>query len=245
MKGSDFICSRHIFLTPFKSPAIPATQERTWLVSLDTEIGRLMDFLAAKGLDKNTLIVYMGDNGFMFGEHGLIDKRVSYEESMRVPMLAYCPDMIQAGATINQMVQNVDIAPTVLEMAGLTPPQYFVGKSIVPLLQNKPVSNWRDKIFYEYYWEHDFPQTPTQFAVRSDKYKYIRYHGVWDINEFYDLEADPNEMNNLIRAPEHQERIKKMATDVFDWLENTKGMQIPLKRMVKFKGGDHENAKTY
>jgi N-acetylglucosamine-6-sulfatase len=215
------------------------------LHSLDKEIGRVFDYLKANGLDENTLVIYMGDNGFMFGEHGLIDKRVSYEESIRVPMLARCPGTIQPSTTITKMVQNVDVAPTVLEAMGLTTPATMVGKSLMPLLKGELVQAWRDKVFYEYYWEHDFPHTPTQFAVRTDKYKYIRYHGIWDTNEFYDLEADPHEMNNLIREPKHQDRIKGMVVSIYDWLESTKGMNIPLKRLVKFRSGDHENPKVH
>ncbi len=213
--------------------------------SLDTEIGRVMNYLEKNGLDQNTVVIYMSDNGFMFGEHGLIDKRVSYEESMRVPMVIRSPGMVRAGGTIDQMIQNTDIAPTILELAGLQAPAYMVGRSIVPLMQGKPVNDWRKRIFYEYFWEHDFPHTPTQFAVRTDRYKYIRYQGIWDINEFYDLQADPHEMNNLIRDPSHQETIKGLANDIYDWLESTGGMQIPLKRTVKTRMGDHENANTY
>jgi arylsulfatase A-like enzyme len=190
----------------------------------------------------NTLILYMGDNGFSFGEHGLIDKRQAYEESWRVPLLAWAPGMIKPGSKVKNLVQNIDIAPTVLDMAGLTAPDYMPGKSFGPLLKGENVVEWRDKIFYEYYWEYAYPQTPTVHAVRTDRYKFIRYHGLWDSNEFYDLENDPWEMNNLIRSPEHQEQIAVMLDDLWTWLEETGGMQIPLKRTThkkidnRFKG---------
>jgi arylsulfatase A-like enzyme len=118
------------------------------------------------------------------------------------------------------------------------------GASIVPLLQEKQVA-WRDKIFYEYYWEYDFPQTPTMHGVRTDRYKLIRYHGIWDTNELYDLQEDPGEQHNLIASPDHQELIVKLTNDIYDWLESTGGMQIPLKRTVKKRGGDHRNLGTY
>ena len=127
-------------------------------------------------------------------------------------------------------------------MAGLMPPSYMPGKSFIPLLKGDDVSDWRDKIFYEYYWEYAYPQTPTVHAVRTDRYKFIRYHGLWDTNEFYDLENDPWEMNNLIKSPEHQEQIEEMLDDLWTWLEETGGMQIPLKRTThkkidnRFKG---------
>ena len=87
----------------------------------------------------------------------------------------------------------------------------------------------------------DFPQTPTMFGVRTERYKYIRYHGIWDTNEFYDLSQDPNEMRNLIDAPEHQDRIQNFANDIYKWLEDTDGLQIPLKNVVRPKFGDHRN----
>ena len=116
---------------------------------------------------------------------------------------------------------------------------------MLPLLEGQTVDDWRKRIYYEYYWEYDFPQTPTTFGVRTDRYKYIRYHGVWDTNEFYDLENDPYETKNLIAEPEYQDTIKQLADDLYDWLERTEGMNIPLKRAVKYKGADHRNLKTY
>ncbi len=206
---------------------------------IDDSIGEVMAYLKEAGLDQSTLVIYMGDNGFAWGEHGLIDKRQFYEESVRVPMLAYCPELIQPGTEVKQMIQNIDIAPTVLEMAGLKKPEQMHGMSYIPLLQKKEVA-WRDRIFYEYYWEYAFPQTPTVHGVRTDRYKLMRYHGIWDTNEFYDLQNDPYEMNNLIDSPEHQELIKQLTTEIYDWLENTGGMSIPLKRTVA-KHLDHRN----
>jgi len=214
------------------------------LRGVDESIGAVLDYLEGAGLAENTLVIYMGDNGFSFGEHGLIDKRHFYEESAKVPFLAYCPELIEGGQTIEKMVQNIDIAPTVLEMAGLETPDYMHGMSMAPLFSNAE-AEWRDRIFYEYYWEYDFPQTPTMHGVRTDRYKYIRYHGIWDTNEFYDLQEDPYEMNNLIASPKHQELIKELAGDIYDWLESTDGMQIPLKRTIKNRYGDHRNRGIY
>src|SRR5690606_21046633 len=96
-----------------------------------------------------------------------------------------------------------------------------------------------DKIFYEYYWEYDFPMTPTVFGVRTDKYKYMRYWGVWDSYELYDIENDPDEMYNLISKPEYQAITKELATDLFEWLQQTKGMAIPLKPVSRNPVGDY------
>ena len=119
----------------------------------------------------------------------------------------------------------------------------MVGKSFIPLLQGKETT-WRNRIFYTYYWEDDFPQTPTMFGVRTDTHKLIRYYGIWDTNEFFDLENDPLETRNLIAAPEHQETIRQLTTDIYDWLEATDGMSIPLKRNERHKR-DHRNQRTY
>ena len=215
------------------------------LTSLDDNIGRLFDFLREKGLDKSTLVIYMGDNGFCWGEHGLIDKRTFYEASARVPMLAYCPEIIPAGTVVEELVQNIDIAPTIMDACGLEKADQMRGESMLPLLEGQEVHDWRDKVFYEYYWEYDFPQTPTMFGVRTERYKYIRYHGIWDTDEFFDLENDPDETDNLIASPEYQDTIRNLAEDMFDWLESTGGMNIPIKRTVGTRSGDHRNAKTY
>jgi N-acetylglucosamine-6-sulfatase len=197
------------------------------LMSVDESVGRVMDYLKEKGLLESTLIVYMGDNGFQFGEHGLIDKRNAYEASMRVPMLAHCPELIRPGTKVEQVVANIDIAPTILEAAGLRPPAYLDGKSFLPLLQRKP-AEWRDGLLYEYYWERNFPHTPTVHALRGDRYKYIHYHGIWDIDELYDLQEDPEEARNLIRSPEHQPVVKQMNKQLFAMLASSAGMYIPL-----------------
>lgn len=214
------------------------------LLGVDESINSVMEYLKSEGLDESTLIIYMGDNGFSWGEHGLIDKRHFYEESVKVPFLVRCPELFEGGKTIEKMVQNIDIAPTVLEMAGLEKPEYMPGSSINQLLQGK-TEKWRDKIFYEYYWEYDFPMTPTVFGVRTDKYKYIRYHGIWDRNELYDIENDPDEMYNLIEDPDKQELVKELAQELYAWLENTNGMQIPFKRTVKYRFGDYKHKKQY
>ena len=215
------------------------------VTSLDDNIGDLMAFLKSEGLDKSTLIIYMGDNGFQWGEHGIIDKRTFYEASVRVPMLAYCPELIKPGTVVDKMIYNVDIGPTVMDAAGIDKASNMRGMSFLPLVEGKNVPGWRDKLYYEYYWEYDFPMTPTIFGIRTDRYKYIRYYGIWDTNEFYDLQTDPYEMNNIIDKPELQPLIEKMANELYDWLERTGGMQIPLKRTVKHRDGDYRNMNVF
>ena len=135
------------------------------------------------------------------------------------------------------------VRKSILACAGLDKAEQMVGYSFLPLLEGKDIP-WRDRIFYEYYWEHEFPQTPTMHGVRTDRYKYIRYHGVWDTNEFYDLANDPDECHNLIASPEHQETIKQLNHELYDWLESTDGMRIPLKRTER-PHTDHRNQGYY
>lgn len=199
------------------------------LMGIDRSIGEVLGYLEANGLMENTVVFYMGDNGFSFGEHGLIDKRQAYEESIRVPLLVYAPSMIEKGTEVKPMVQNIDIAPTILDIAGLRRPGNMDGASFEPMLRGREVPGWRERIYYEYFWERPFPQTPTMHAVRTDSFKYIRYYGVWDINELYNLKADPDESNNLIRNPEYYQLSRQLNRDLFDWLQRTDGMKIPLK----------------
>lgn len=207
------------------------------LLGVDESVGRVMKYLEDNGLAENTLVIYMGDNGFSFGERGLIDKRHAYEESMRVPLLVSCPSVIKPKTKLTNVIQNIDIAPTILSYAGVTMPHQMQGKSFLPLLKGQKME-WKDRAFYEYYWEYDYPQTPTMFAVRTERYKYIFNQGVWDANELYDLLTDPDEINNLIRSPQHQTIAKDLRDQVWSWLESTNGLQIPLKR-IKQKRGDH------
>jgi len=214
------------------------------LRSVDESIGSVIAWLEKEGLAENTLVLYMGDNGFLFGEQGLIDKRNAYEASMRVPLLAWSPKFIKPHTRVDQMVMNVDIASTVLDLVGIKKPEQMQGYSFLPLLQGKSITGWRERVFYEYYWEWAFPQTPTIFAVRTDRYKYIFNHGLWDTNELYDLQSDPYEMNNLIRDAGSQEIAGQLKKELWDWMASTGGMQIPLKR-IEQKRIDHRYRGTY
>ena len=198
---------------------------------LDENLGRVLKYLDETGLSKSTLVIYMADNGFELGEHGFYDKRDAFEESIRVPMLAYAPGMIKPGTRVTQMVQNIDIAPTLLEAAGVQLPKTagMDGQSFLPLLRGESIK-WRDHILYEYYWEWNFPATPTVFAIRTERYKYIFYQGIWDHDGFYDLQTDPHERHNLIDVPAYSEQIEAMKKQLFDELETSGGLDIPVRR---------------
>jgi len=197
------------------------------LYSMDREIGRVLNYLEQSGLAENTLVIYMGDNGFMWGEHGLIDKRQMYAPSVRVPMLAWAPGTIEPGSTIEQMVQNIDVAPTILDLANADPINQMDGRSFLPLLRGQAV-DWRASILYEYYWEWNFPHTPTMFGLRTDRWKYIFYYGLWDLNELYDVQRDPEEMHNLIQV--RPALADSLRNELFDRLEAGGAMNIPLRR---------------
>jgi N-acetylglucosamine-6-sulfatase len=197
------------------------------LLALDDSVGRVLDALRQDGVLDDTLVLYMGDNGFAFGEQGLIDKRTAYETSMRIPMVARAPGLWPAGSQVNQVVANIDVASTMIDAAGLRPPAGLDGRSMLPLARD-PAAPWRQELLYEYYWERNFPHTPTIHALRGDRYKYIRPHGVWDLEELYDLSVDPQELTNLAIDPAHAQTLREMKTRLFEVLSETGGMSIPL-----------------
>jgi arylsulfatase A-like enzyme len=131
--------------------------------------------------------------------------------------------------TVTDMVRNIDIAPTILELAGVEATRPIDGRSVLPALRGERMES-PGELLYEYYWEHAFPHTPTTFALRGERFKYIYYHGVWDTQELFDLSNDPLERYNLIDIPEYQDTVDAMRTRLWDRLEETDGMRIPLRR---------------
>ena len=197
------------------------------LTAVDDSIGRITEWLTANGLADNTIVMLMGDNGFLFGEHGLIDKRNAYEESMRVPLLMYVPGLDEPGRVVEEIAANIDIGPTVLDVAGVEEmPAQFEGASLLPLALGHAPDDWRDDLLYEYYWEFNYPMTPTTFALRTERFKLIQYHGVWDLEELYDLENDPREMNNLIDDPAYLEVRVKLRKELHRRLANDRGEHV-------------------
>ena len=199
------------------------------VLAVDDSVGRVLEQLKKMDLYESTLVIYMGDNGFMWGEHGLIDKRVAYEESIRVPMMMQCPELYEGGQVVESVIGNIDVGPTVLHAAGLTTPDYMDGMSFLDL-PNDPEMDWRDYFLYVYYWEKNFPQSPTQFALRGDRFKYITYYGLWDVDELYDLTTDPGETNNLIASPEYASVVKEMENKLYAMLGEAGGMDIPMNQ---------------
>ncbi|MEM9281995.1 MAG: sulfatase [Verrucomicrobiota bacterium] len=197
------------------------------LRSVDDSIGAVLDQLKKMGIYDETLVIYMGDNGYLFGEHGLIDKRVAYETSSRVPMLMQCPELFSGGTVVEEVVANIDIAPTVMEAMGLVKPAHMDGLSFLPLAREIETP-WRDYFLYVYYWEPNYPMTPTQFSLRGDRYKFTTYYGVYDTDELYDLQEDPDETTNLLHDPDHQKISEEMKTRLFEMMADLGGMDIPM-----------------
>lgn len=181
------------------------------IMSLDDNVGRVLKYLDKKGLAKNTIVVYMSDQGFYLGEHGLYDKRFMYEESFRTPMMIRYPKEIKPGNQLNQFILNLDVAPTLLDLAGIKVPADMQGESFKPLLDKKPlVKKWRDEIYYHYY-ELSFNLT-AHYGIRTKRYALMHFYNPVDGWELYDLKKDPIEMTNIYNKPEYQAIITDLKT---------------------------------
>lgn len=164
--------------------------------SLDRNIGRTLDYLDQHHLKENTIVVYLSDQGFYMGEHGWFDKRFMYEESFRTPMMMRYPGKIKPGSKSEDFVMNLDLAPTMLDAAGLAVPEEIQGKSFMPLLKGNPKAKGREAMYYHYY-ENTVHSVSPHFGVRTNRYKLIRFYERVNTWELYDLQKDPSEENNL------------------------------------------------
>ncbi|WP_283641378.1 sulfatase family protein [Mesonia mobilis] len=180
------------------------------IASVDESVGRILDYLEAQDLDENTLVVYTSDQGFYLGENGWFDKRYMYETSFRMPLLMQFPKEIEAGSVISEMTQNLDFAPTFLDMAGIEIPEDMQGISFKKVLYGEEAEIGRDAIYYHYYDFPAFHMVKRQYGIKTDRYKLIHFYDDIDTWEFYDLEKDPKEQNNLIDAEEYQAEVKMM-----------------------------------
>jgi arylsulfatase A-like enzyme len=199
------------------------------LSPVDDSLGRIMRYLKRARLDKNTMVVFYSDNGYLIGEHGLINKRNAYQPSIRVPLLVYAPGIVPEGQVIDARVRNLDIAPTFLELAGLEKPSQMEGKSFLSLAKGTmSTAEWTgsDDFIYEYYWEAGQPYVPTTFAIIRGNMKYIQYYGVWDIEELFDLEKDPEEARNLIADPAYANVKATLRKDLYHQLADRNGQRV-------------------
>ena len=174
------------------------------LKSLDDNVGRVLDYLEEKGLLDNTLVVYTSDQGFYMGEHGWFDKRFMYEESMHTPLVMRLPKGFERRGDISELVQNIDYAPTFLELAGADVPEDIHGVSLLPLLKGEKPANWRKSLYYHFYEYPAEHMVKRHYGVRTDRYKLIHFYNDIDQWELYDLEKDPAELNNLYGQKEYE-----------------------------------------
>jgi N-acetylglucosamine-6-sulfatase len=186
------------------------------LAAVDEGVGRLLQVLEeTKQLD-NTLVIFTSDNGYFYGEHGLSDeRRLAYEPAIRLPLLIRYPKVIPKPQVNDAPVLNIDLAPTMLDVAGVPVPKEMQGKSLVPLLKGEG-KGWRTSFLIEYWSDPVRVRIPNMGyqAVRSQRFKYIRYSELKDMDELYDLVNDPHEMKNLIKAPEAQGAAKDMQAEL-------------------------------
>jgi N-acetylglucosamine-6-sulfatase len=192
------------------------------LNAVDESVGVIYKTLEDMGELDNTVIIFSSDNGYFMGEHTFHDKRLAYESSMRIPMIIRYPGAVKAGTHIEQMCLNIDLAPTILDMAKVNIPTYIQGKSFLPLLKNEK-QLWRDSFLYEYYVDDKFPKAgPDLIAFRTEKYKLVKNFLKNDIDELYNLENDPGEMNNLIKNADYEnikEQLREKAGALMEGLK--------------------------
>ena len=149
------------------------------LLAVDESTQRLLDFLRETGQLDSTLILYMGDNGHLWGEQGLIDKRTAYEPSIRVPLMMHCPDLLSKGRVVSEIAANIDIAPTVLDAAGVKVERPMHGRSLPAACERRTGRKLAHELLYGYFWERWAPSTPTLHALVTPRWKYVRAYGLW------------------------------------------------------------------
>ncbi|MFO7573545.1 MAG: DUF4976 domain-containing protein, partial [Bacteroidales bacterium] len=164
--------------------------------SVDDGIGEVLAYLEEAGLAENTIVIYTSDQGFYLGEHGWFDKRFMYEESFRTPLLIRYPKEIKPGTKIERLVQNIDLAPTFLDYAGIETPEEMQGESFRRLVSGK-TKKWRDAVFYSYYEYPAEHMAKRHYGIATERYKLIHFYYDVDEWEMYDLQTDPSEMKNI------------------------------------------------
>jgi N-acetylglucosamine-6-sulfatase len=191
------------------------------LLAVDEGMGKVLDVLEAQGKLDNTVIIFMADNGYFFGEQRKSDKRLAYEESIRVPFAMRYPSILKGGSRIEGMVANIDIGPTISELAGAEVPKTMQGESFVPVMKGEAEGR-TSPFFYEYFQEKYAPAIPTMLSIRTPEWKYVSYPHEsaeeGNFGELYNLRKDPKELKNMIHSPEVASQLRKMER----LLENAK-----------------------
>ncbi len=185
------------------------------VAGVDKGVGKLMDYLTKSRLDENTVIIYTSDQGFYLGEHGWFDKRWMYKESLRTPVLVKWPGVVKPGTVNNDLVSNLDFAETFLDIAGAQVPSDMQGRSIVPVLKGNTPEDWRKAHYYHYYEHPSEHNVRRHYGITTHKYKLIHFYYDIDKWELYDLEKDPQELNNIYGDPSYE----SIQTDLHKQLE--------------------------
>ncbi|TVR18399.1 MAG: DUF4976 domain-containing protein [Balneolaceae bacterium] len=193
---------------------------------LDDEVGRVMAYLERENLKDNTIVIYAGDQGFFLGEKGWFDKRWIYEESMRMPLIVHWPEGIEPGLVSEHLVQNLDFAPTILELAGLEIPERMQGRSMVPLFRGENPDDWRDAVYYQYFegpeMPHSWHAVARHYGLRTYRYTLAHFpdHSEW---ELFDLEADPEQLTSVYGSEEYaevQEYLKQRLNELQEYYDD-------------------------
>jgi arylsulfatase A-like enzyme len=182
--------------------------------SVDDQVGRMLDYLESEHLADNTVIIYTSDQGFFLGDHGWFDKRLMYEESLRMPFLVRWPGKVKAGTVNDGMVLNVDFAPTLLDAAGQKVPADMQGRSFLPLLKGERPADWRTAMYYRYYHYPMHHRVQPHYGVRTGSHKLIYFNKInqW---ELYDLEKDPHELKNVYADPAYADTVKRLKAEMY------------------------------
>jgi N-acetylglucosamine-6-sulfatase len=205
------------------------------LLAVDDSLGRIMTALEKRGALDDTVIVFTSDHGYFYGEHGLSEeRRLAYEEALRIPFLVRYPPRVRAGTTPREITLSLDVAPTLLELAGLTPSAGIQGRSLVPVFDNT-ARDWRTSFLVEYFSDTVFPRIRNMgySAVRTSRHKYIRYRELENMNELYDLESDPYEEQNLIGAPGARPLLERMQSELNRLMLETRFPENADRTIVK------------
>jgi arylsulfatase A-like enzyme len=185
------------------------------LLSVDDNIGRILDYLDQEGLTQNTIVIYTSDQGFYLGEHGWFDKRFMYEESLSMPLVMRYPREIEASQISDDIVLNLDFAPTILDYAGINEPYDMQGNSMRQLARGQRPENWRESMYYHYY---EYPQgwhfVKKHYGIRTARYKLIHFYDDIVAWEFYDLQKDAHEINNIYDDPAYTKIIKNTRQEL-------------------------------
>ncbi|MEI6695297.1 MAG: sulfatase [Bacteroidota bacterium] len=227
------------FKTPLKEKELAVWKYRRYLndylatiKTVDDNVGRVLDYLKANGLSENTIVIYTSDQGFFLGEHGWFDKRFMYDESYRMPLLIQYPAKLKAGKTNDQLVMNLDFAPTLLEWAGIQKPKQMQGLSFTSYIDQS--ARLRDATYYHYYEYPGEHAVKRHYGIRTEKYKLIHYYYDIDQWELFDLQKDPHEMKNVYNHEDYKNiqhelllQLKKMQQEYRDT-----SMSVPLNYKI-------------